>query len=149
MSASNSMLVPRALSVALFVVVVGSIIASFWLVGSPSEARRRKSDSERSQDLSTIAQQVKTQVEQGHDPNSLTEIHVYQPSLLDDPETGKPYEYRRIDHLNFELCAVFETDTIAHPDESEPYLDYGDHKDIFGRHHAGRVCFKLNVKSFE
>jgi hypothetical protein len=46
-----------------------------------------------------------------------------------DPETGAPYEYRRVDGNRYELCATFT----------------GDGGEGFWRHSAGRHCYSFDL----
>jgi len=150
-SRPKSAWIPTALGLFAILLAAGSIFAGFTIVGSPAEARRRKADQQRVNDLSAIAKTLRDMAGKGSDPKKLSDIHIESwrgGNARQDPETRQPYEYRRIDHLNFELCATFETDTISNPssyDVEDTYSWY-QAEDVFKKHRRGRNCFKLSVK---
>jgi len=145
---STTPLLPKVLGWLSALLVTGAIVVGFLVVGSPVEARKRKADGERIDGLSAIAQAVRQQAAQGKDPHQLAEISGLSKDQVKDPVTGKPYDYSRIDHLHFELCASFETDTSKDSSKSESDSSgyYGSQEAIFKTHTKGRNCFKLNVK---
>ena len=141
--------------------VLGSIIAGFFIAGSPQNQRLVRLDERRVSDLQTIQWQI---------------IHYWQskeslPANLNDladpisgfvvprdPETGGSYEYNRSDGLSFELCAVFSTASINGSSPGMPlarpvpalapdmagYPKGGDSYNVW-RHDTGRVCFDRTI----
>src|SRR3989338_8612861 len=91
------------------ILVVGSIVAGFSVLGTPSSQRMLRYDSQKVSDLQNIQWQIvnywqqkgalPTTLEQLQDPISGFVIPVDQQS--------QPYEYKKINNLAFELCATF------------------------------------------
>ena len=123
------------------VVVVAAL--GLFAAGPPARARRRQLDEIRVRDLQAIAASVSAwRAEYGSLPPSVETLLDQPPPLgvavVHDPETRLPYEYRPVDSLTYELCAVF-----AAPDtESRPVAEPGAR---FWRHGAGRACFRLRA----
>jgi hypothetical protein len=127
-----------------------AILSGFFLVGSPQMERLRQIDEQRVIGLSTIQNEV---VEYWR-------VKEVLPSTLDDlrddirgfipptdPETGEAYEYRTIDALSFELCAVFRTSTTlesgyATRERAIPIYSGFDENFL---HEAARTCFSRTI----
>ncbi|MEK7511317.1 MAG: DUF5671 domain-containing protein [Patescibacteria group bacterium] len=102
----------RAKMLGAFTIVVSlaAVIAGFFIVGTPSEARDVRFDMQRVSDLQMIQGQVVTHYQQrGTLPASLSELAdpLSYFSIPADPQTNADYTYRKTDTLSFELCAVF------------------------------------------
>lgn len=123
--------------------VISAIFAGLLLVGSPNTARQRRSDEMRAEDLSYLASDIWVFVNQNKRlPNTIGESEVPRRNAgaRQDPITRKPYEYRKLNDSEFELCAVFETASKAKGNSSGwPYA-------VFTEHPKGRHCFKLPAK---
>ena len=129
----------RLAAVAVVVVAALGLFAS----GPPARERRRQLDAIRVRDLQAIAAAVSAhRAEYGALPGTIDRLIDQPPPLgvgaIQDPETQVPYDYRAIDSLTYELCAVF----------TEP--DTGDAAGAeagarFWRHGAGRQCFRLRA----
>lgn len=135
-------------------VVLGSIVAGFFIVGSPSTARTRRYDQQRVSNLQDIQWQVinywqlkeKLPATLADLRNDITE---YQVPV--DPRTKVSYEYRALGALQFELCATFEEKGSG---TSGPYPMYsdvmpmppmGDGKLDSWNHDMGRACFTRTI----
>jgi hypothetical protein len=140
--------VPITLAAIWAVVIFGALVLTFVVIGSPAKARREHADQIREDALSSIAQGVRQAATSGKDVNELSQLEStvggFYDIDLNDPVTGQPYGYKRIDHLHFQLCATFETDTMDKPkgETSFSYYSGGD----FYRHKKGLVCFTLDVR---
>lgn len=151
---------PRiAAGVAAFV-VLASIIAGFFIVGSPQTQRARRFDEQRIQNLQILQGQIVNYwMLKEKLPESLAaledSISGFTPPT--DPETMQPYEYHIKGRLSFELCAVFMTDSaesnsvykfssehpIARP--VSPEAVYGPQKPDNWNHGKGRICFSRTI----
>ena len=121
-------------------VVAGVAGAGLYLNGSPADVRGHRLDARRANDLREIATTV-DEYWRGHEstlPNDLS--GVWQGRRLKDPETGKDYEYRRVDAGSYELSAVFHA---ASEDEKTEQSRLA----VFSLHQAGRQCFVLDTKT--
>ena len=132
-------LAPRLAALVVVVVAVLGLLAS----GPPARERRRQLDAIRVRDLQAIAAAVSSyRLEFGALPVTIESL-LDQPSPLGvdnvhDPETRSPYEYRTIDSLRYELCAIFTESDLQSRNQPGP----GAH---FWRHRAGRQCFELRA----
>lgn len=129
------------------ILVILSIILGFVVGGTPSEARLRKFDSQRAQDLQMVSSAVSNfAFENSRLPKDLSEIkdnvrYNYGASYI-DPETKENYEYRIIsqgsgvnDSAEYELCGVFSLSTLS---EIKGVYEYGYGN--WAEHDQGRVC---------
>jgi hypothetical protein len=121
--------VPLTLAIIMSVAVLGLVIWSISIIGTPSQVRMAKTDDTRLQHLSNIQQQVLNSFNnKGTLPANLTELQnaLSGFSVPIDPKTGAAYEYKVLDQgmtemdyttktrkltkaAKFEICATFET----------------------------------------
>ena len=137
----------RPLTAATIIAVTGGIAYALFLMGTPAQQRDLRLDNERISDLSNIASNI-DQYWGLNDalPAQLSDLYGprYNLNRIDDPETGTPYEYRALDGLEsaeYELCAVFATDTAESPRRAAGYSDTA------WVHGKGRVCFGLEARA--
>ena len=115
------------------------------LVGFPAGQRLLKFDARRVSDLQNISQSIDTYWElNGELPVALEDLQGprYYVRSIEDPATEEPYEYRVIDGNQYQLCAVFATDSSQ--DEQRAPRAYSDK--IWG-HGTGRACFDLEAQA--
>lgn len=120
----------RAFMIAAVGATLLAVIAGAYVVGSPSEARRRTFDDRRYQELAMLAGTLlctsdKTTVL----PVALTTEtlrsycgarNLQPPAFLDD-ETGEPYKYTRKSGEDYSICAKFhDTHRVARLSSSSP-----------------------------
>ena len=125
------------------------ILLGFFVGGSPETARKQGFDARRANDLSTLAGCIQGYASDfGALPDSIdvlrrSSTYAYCASFVQDPETGKAYEYRVVASSRmegesrvgeFELCADFSLASsgsreMAYPDPS-----------LWSEHGAGRSC---------
>ena len=123
------------------VIIVGSIILGFSVIGSPQAQRERRYDSQRISDLQSIQWQLVSYWQQKElvPANlSLLEDSISGFRVPNDPKTKQAYEYNKTGNLSFELCADFDRknmmpDAVYYP-ESKGVQDTWQHD-------AGRTCF--------
>jgi type II secretory pathway pseudopilin PulG len=120
--------------------VVAVLIAALVQAGSPGTARMHAADEQRVQALQTIASAIQSYRAIHHRlPESLEQLreqpNIYIQSII-DPRTEEPYDYRRLDAKNYELCATFDTDTSAPVAGRTRFGNQWNHP-------AGRHCFNL------
>ena len=141
----------RLMAVASVFVLLTGIIAGFYFVGTPGNARQQNLDTERVGDLQSIQNQaVRYWNQKDVLPKELADM---ADSLTGfevpiDPETNVLYEYTVKGDLVFELCATFGQPTPDWQKDRKQEFDY----DEFGRqltgdwtHGAGRTCFKRTI----
>jgi hypothetical protein len=136
------------------IVLVGAIIAGFFIVGTPGEQRDKRYDAQRVQDLQSIQSQVFSFYSQKQQiPQSIAELETDVTGFVVpvDPETKQSYEYIVTGELTFDLCATFASEQKT--DQTKPgvgfdsYSIYGPYGPIDGNwdHAAGRVCFDQTI----
>lgn len=100
----------RMVNYGVGVLVLVSIIAGFFIIGTPQEIRAQKQDAIRIQDLQNIQWQVVNYWQQKEElPASLEELEdpISYNHIPVDPETKEPYAYRSTGAMKFEICATF------------------------------------------
>jgi hypothetical protein len=116
--------------------VVAALAFGFLDIGAPSHARAVANDERRVDDLRAIANRIHGMRSDASPrssfalPRSLSDITSLPPQL--DPATRRPYAYRPLGAISYELCAAFQTD-----DHSPKAFPFG--------HPAARHCFALDV----
>ncbi|MBI4132498.1 MAG: hypothetical protein HY473_00155 [Candidatus Sungbacteria bacterium] len=130
---------------AILVVAVATI-GGFFLIGSPFQMRLARFDERRVQDLQNIQWQIINYWQKKERlPDSIAQLRDDISGFIppQDPESNAAYEYARRSNLQFELCAIFKTETGATDSRiPQPVLE--------GRaeswsHGAGRVCFLRTI----
>ncbi|WP_243366114.1 DUF1559 domain-containing protein [Fundidesulfovibrio soli] len=123
--------------------VLVALAAGLNAIGTPEEARMRRLDTQRVNNLRNISNAMEN-YHRSHEnlPASLDQLQ--QPSgfnglHLNDPETKQPYEYKPLTQDTYELCAQFQTVQDAGAEERAD--------NPFWHHGAGRHCFALKVKA--
>ncbi len=140
----------RLLGVSVGMLALGTIVAGFFIVGTPAEARLARFDTQKVNDLQNIQSQVvyywqaKQQL-----PMTITDLNnslSYGPVPV-DPQTGKSYVYQTVGALSFKLCAVFnaESRTGVMPIENRPIPVGEKGLPDNWQHDAGQVCFDRTI----
>jgi hypothetical protein len=148
-------------------VVIISLVAGLFIIGSPASQRKLRDDMARANQLQSIQWDVVNRYQQtGKLPLTLDElVDPLYPQGKDrflDPKTEQPYEYRTIASTtpSFELCATFELDSKS--DEYKGRGGYGMGGGIMPsfptrdsyyppemiesfEHTAGRNCFTRSI----
>src|SRR3989338_4480221 len=128
----------------------GFFFFGFFFSGSPFAERVKRFDERRIQNLEMLQYEVinfwqaKETLPTSLD-NLRDDIRGFVPPV--DPETKTPYGYRAIGTQEFELCAVFKTDTVEDAVTTLPLKpipvkeSYGDLEQNW-QHQAGEFCFR-------
>ncbi|MEX2013343.1 MAG: DUF5671 domain-containing protein [Parcubacteria group bacterium] len=134
------------------ILVLGSIVAGFSVLGTPQSQRMLRYDSQKVSDLQNIQWQIVNYWQQkGVLPTALTQLEDPISGFVVpvDSQTQAPYEYKRNSTLSFDLCAEFNKPSqvmngsvarIAYP---EPMGKPGV-SDSW-EHDAGRKCFSRTI----
>ena len=134
------------------VIVIGSIVFGFFIVGSPATARAQRFDQQRVNDLQQIEYQVINYWQINKKlPMSISDFtNVMSSNNGIDPRTQKPYEYHKLGELQYDLCADFETSSPASIKDNKVQMGrpsyagdqvYSENWD----HAIGRVCFTRTI----
>lgn len=116
--------------------VAAAVVLGFVSIGSPGSARARRLDAHRLDDLRHLARVIDVHWTRGGDlPASLAELAGLDADAVEDPVSGRPYDYRVVAASKFELCATFDADA-ARP-----------RRDRLWWHPRGRHCFRLDAEA--
>ena len=143
-------IVPKILTLIVSVVVLGSIVAGFFIIGTPSDQRNRRFDDQRVMDLQNIQSQVInywTLKEKLPENIAMMQDNISWFAIPQDPKTKESYEYRILEPLKFEICANF-----AKPSQFKGVLTsgerYNEPKAVYQEnweHESGRTCFVRTI----
>ncbi|OGJ15057.1 hypothetical protein A2585_00580 [Candidatus Nomurabacteria bacterium RIFOXYD1_FULL_39_12] len=134
--------------VVAFVIVAGSIVWGFSVLGSPHTQRLLKYDEQKINDLMNINSQVTMHYElKGFLPTALSDlISLNNYSFMPvDQQTGKAYEYKLLGQSAraYELCAEFNKASNDKGNQTTAMkYPYGD---VSWTHGSGRYCFERAV----
>lgn len=151
----------KTFDLVVILLVLGSIIAGFFIAGSPQSQRLIRLDERRVSDLQTIQWQLINYWQRKESlPANLNDLADPISGFVvpRDPETGGAYEYNMSDGLSFELCAVFSISAVdglspemplarpvpATAPDMARYPKGGDSYNVWW-HDAGRVCFDRTI----
>lgn len=128
--------------------VVASIIAGFFLIGSPQEERLRRFDERRVNDLEQLQSGIVNYfLAKNMLPENLTALST-QVAIPADPETNLEYEYAIQNKDTFSLCAIFalpslpnQGSQIMYAPKAIPALPSNTNWD----HGMGHTCFQRQI----
>jgi hypothetical protein len=127
------------------VIVIGSIIWGFAVLGSPRTQRLIKYDEQKVNDLQSLSGQITSyHSNMGTLPNTLDEMangNYYFPKV--DPQSQKPYEYLKTSDTTYNLCAEFNKASDKKNTNVPIYVNYGIASWI---HPIGHYCFNESVR---
>ena len=139
----------RRVNYATAVLVIFTVAAGFFIVGTPQAARQYRFDEQRINSLQQIQGQIVYYWQQKEKlPQSLTDLtdDINGFTVPTDPSTGALYEYRVLGTTSFELCATFAIASRNAP--SMPEAPLGARPFLRGDnwgHEAGRTCFTRTI----
>ena len=132
--------------------VVISIVAGFFIVGTPQQARLYRFDQQKVSDLEQLQFQIINYYQHKQQlPRAIADLKdpLASSYIPADPQTGQQYEYQQTATLSFNLCATFNAPSrpgtsgnkITSPIPSASY----DQNPNNWQHAAGRVCFERTI----
>lgn len=118
-------------------IILISVVLGFSIIGSPKTQRLTRLDNQKISELQNIQYQVINYwVTNGIIPETM-------PNIAIDSQTGSPYEYKKTGAMNYELCAVFNTESKVTQPISNPYaVTIGKTGNEDWSHNVGRQCFQ-------
>lgn len=136
---------------AVGVLALLSVVAGFFIIGTPGEIRALRYDEQKVSDLQSIQYQVVNFYQQkGELPEDLMYLNDPISSFMTpvDPESGEAYEYSVTGELSFKLCGTFNKPTPDtrgtgnYPrDMAYPSMEMNDN----WNHAEGEVCFDRTI----
>lgn len=143
----------RFVGVGVVILAFATIIAGFFIVGTPMQARLARFDAQKVNDLQNIQSQVVNywQAKQKL-PVVITDLNdsLSYGSLPVDSQTGTAYSYQAIGEHSFKLCAMFNaksrpTQSVSvGPTAFLPIRGKGMMQDNW-EHTAGQMCFDRTI----
>lgn len=135
------------------IVALVAVVAGFFIVGTPWEARLFRYDDEKVSALQTIQSQVVYHWQSKEVlPATLDELNDSISGFMvpRDPQTGAAYEYTVTGPLSFELCATFNATTQSTSytiNRAVPVMPNGEKGTTQDNwyHDAGRECFTRTI----
>ena len=131
-------------------IVAISIIAGFFIVGSPATERLRKFDERRVNDLQNIQWQIVNYWQNKQQlPQNLAllndDISGFRVPM--DPQGGGSYEYQATGQMDFALCGTFSLAEDSSSQYPQPmmYGPKGAYAPDSWAHSAGRMCFDRHI----
>ncbi len=138
----------------IIAVVTASIIAGFFIVGSPNYARLLQQDGQRISDLQMIQSEILNfWINKARLPKMLSELNdsIRGVTIPKDPTTGVAYTYTVTGPESFQLCALFAKPSLNSPSvlgkpvpamPASYSVPYGQEN---WQHDAGQVCFDRKI----
>lgn len=130
------------------VIVIGSIVWGFSVLGSPRTQRLFKYDSAKVNDLANISSSIENYYYQKNSlPNTLTDLSSTNYAVVTvDSQTQKSYEYTKTGPMSYKVCADFNTDSKGGTTErSRPIVMGLDPYQSNWSHPKGAHCFERSV----
>lgn len=134
------------------VLAIVSVVAGFFIIGTPGEIRMLRYDEQKVSDLQSIQYQVVNYYQQkGELPEDLGGLSDPISGFMTpmDPQTGEGYTYAVTGALSFELCATFNEPTPdtagqgSYPSRDMAYPSMGI--DENWQHEAGETCYARSI----
>jgi len=142
---------PKLLAIVVSFVVFASIVAGFFIIGTPGQQRARRFDDQRVQQLQMVQSEVINywlQKEKLPEQLSNLENSITGFTVPTDPATQQPYEYKVLTDLSFELCSTFESVDEGDTGRNGALRMYSSPYDSYSQnwsHKAQRTCFTRTI----
>ncbi|NBV77098.1 hypothetical protein EBR66_02985 [bacterium] len=144
----------NAVGIAVVVLVIGTIVSGFLVMGSPSYVRKLRIDQQKVSDLQNIQWQIINFYQQkGRLPATMSEAYDQLSGMTVPiaPE-GDMYEYATTSNkLGFKLCANFNADSNGSPGDiataypMEQNVRSADDAGLPWSHSTGKTCFARTI----
>ncbi|TSC83172.1 MAG: hypothetical protein G01um101419_179 [Parcubacteria group bacterium Gr01-1014_19] len=129
-------------------IVTAAIVAGFFIVGSPKDARLFEQDEQRLANLQFIQSEILNYwMNKARLPKTLADLKddLRGIQIPKDPETGADYRYTVKGAESFQLCATFAKASLSTQSSgAKPY-----YPEIYGqeswKHDSGEVCFDRKI----
>lgn len=144
---------PKIMAVSVGGVLLASIIAGFFIAGTPAEQRAKRLDDQRINLLMQIQNNVITfaQTRQAL-PVDQNEAETWSGNWPVDPETSQAFVYTKTSDITFQICATFataETENIYQDYYNYPTMEKRLTQVVGGSswtHTSGYYCFDRSVE---
>lgn len=131
------------------IIILGSIIWGFSVLGSPRTQRLLKYDGQKINDLQNVSSQVQNYYSmKGSLPESLSDLSNLAGyyNIPVDKQTSQSYEYNKTGATSYEVCATFNKESVDQKSIDQNSFGYPSIAiyrggESFYKHPAGRHCF--------
>ncbi|MBI5470016.1 hypothetical protein HY968_01690 [Candidatus Kaiserbacteria bacterium] len=139
------------------VLILVSIVAGFFIMGTPGQVRLYRFDDQKVQDLQNIQYQIVNYWQQKEKlPTTLSDLAdpLSSNTIPVDPQSGETYSYSTARSMSFTLCATFNAETqpnsatVTYPRAVAPAPAGVKGVDLEAQpwtHAAGNVCFTRTI----
>ncbi len=132
------------------ILVLGSVVWGFVVMGSPTTARNMRFDDRRTSDLQTIQWQVVNYWQLKNAlPKTLSDLNdpISNFVVPTDPETNSPYSYKTTGTLAFNICANFSLKSASNVNNryAKPYPVSEISGNENWNHGVGETCFDRTI----
>jgi K+-sensing histidine kinase KdpD len=145
----------RYVAIGVAALAAVTIVAGFFIVGTPAQARLARYDAQKVSDLQNIQSQITSYYQAKQKlPSAITDLNNslnYGPVPI-DPQTNAVYEYATTGALSFKLCADFNAASRGNQQDTFPRAiapaGVGIEKIALQdnwQHGAGQVCFDRTI----
>lgn len=141
----------QLISIAVSILAIATVVLGFFIIGTPSDARMLRYDSQKVSDLQSIQYEIINRWQQKEAlPATLDELESATGYFVvpADPQEGMSYTYRVVGPLSFTLCATFNKATVdtkgrgGYADSTS--YSYGA-PDQNWKHNVGETCFDRTI----
>jgi Domain of unknown function (DUF5671) len=133
----------RSVGYAAALLAVLTIIAGFFIIGTPQHARLVNLDNQKVSDLQEIQSDIVSYYQEKQMlPATLSDVNdpLSYTNIPNDPQSNEPYQYQATGTYSFNLCADFNA-TGNTPSYNAPIGTTVDN----WAHGAGQVCFSRTI----
>ena len=145
----------NAIGIGVGVLVLATIVAGFFIIGTPGHVRNLKLDNDKVSALQNIQYQIVNYYQQKRVlPPTLDALNdpISGQTVQIDAQTNTPFEYRPTGALTFTLCAVFNTEYADMTGKgalntrvSYPMPMGGSGISDTWKHTTGKTCFERTI----
>lgn len=138
----------NAVNYATGATVILVIIAGFFIVGTPRDARLIRYDEQKVTDLQNIQYQILNYWQsKGALPDDLDQLKdpLTGYTIPTDEQSGATYTYKKTGDLAFSLCATFNKDSLETSTNSRAIPLGYDAMNANWEHKAGDICFDREI----
>jgi hypothetical protein len=133
--------------------IIATLIAGFFIMGTPGQVRLYRFDDQKVNDLQNIQYQVINYFQQKEElPETLKDLEdpLGGNFVPVDPQTGLAYSYEKTGDLSFKLCATFNAEIQAMSMHTRavsinPSIPPGDPTTEPWDHGAGLTCYDRTI----
>ncbi len=142
--------IPKNAAIGASVIVLATIVLGFILVGSPAQQRKVRFDDQRISSLSMLQNQIGNYYATHQSlPGALADLADPFTGFMvpTDPRTHDQFAYIPNPPLTFELCAMFEAESVAigkNGTQTFPYREYSGFDEHWS-HGVGQTCFTRTI----